>query len=150
MRVNCVEQVSGARDKSRHQRQAFQRQQEIVTELAATHGLEIKADDVIAEYGSGSEFVGRPGLMNLLRRVEGGQMRAVVMMRLEALTRSANSEDAQAVFQTLLDHKIQVITETDMFHLARPLDAAHCRLACELRTEQAAPSDRGRRRTVGG
>ena len=79
---------------------------------------------MITEFGSGSAFAGRPGLMDLLRRVEGGLVKALVTPRLDRLSRSENSEDVRVMVQTLLDHNIKVITETEVFDLGLPQDVA--------------------------
>ena len=82
--------------------------------------------------------------MDLLRRVEGGLVKAAVMPRLDRLSQSDNFEGAGAMFQTLLDHKVRVITETDVFDLGQPEDVALWQLACGRLTERAASSARGR------
>ena len=68
-----------------------------------------------------------------------------MVTRRDRLSRSANSEDAQMMLQTLLDHKVKGITETDLFDLGQSEDAEHWCWACGRWTERAASSARGRR-----
>ena len=109
--------------------------------MAAAHGLEVEAENIIAEYGSGSDIAGRSGLTALLNEVENGKVGALVVTSLDRLWR--NSDTASRLSDALVSHGVTVVTAYHVFHLARAEDAARWRLAGGRWTVQDAVSARG-------
>ena len=93
--------------------------------VAAAHGLEVEAENIIAEYGSGSDIAGRSGLTALLNEVENGKVGALVVTSLDRLWR--NSDTASRLSDALVSHGVTVVTAYHVFHLARAEDAARWR-----------------------
>jgi len=96
--------------------------------LAAAHGLEVEAEDVIAEYDSGADIAGRPGLTALLKEVESGKVRALVVTSLDRLGR--DSASASRIVDVLRTHGVMVVTASSVLHLDQAEDAARWRWCC--------------------
>lgn len=60
--------------------------------VAAAHGLEVTDENIIVEYSSGADTAGRPGMTDLLARVEDGQVGTVVMTRFDRLARDSGEK----------------------------------------------------------
>ncbi len=93
--------------------------------VAAAHGLEVEAEDVIAEYGSGADVAGRPGLTALLKEAEDGKVGTLVTTSLDRLAR--NSTTASRIADALRTHGMMVVTEASVIHLDQDEDAARWR-----------------------
>jgi DNA invertase Pin-like site-specific DNA recombinase len=153
MQVNTPEQIGAVVGYARcafrdNNGQKLKAQTAKVLELAAEHGLEIKAENIIAEHGSGA--AARPGLSALLEQVDGWGVRALVVTNLDRLSR--NSTIRAQLLDALVKNGITVITADETFDLSQPEDAAQWRLAGvagwrladDLQGEQALASKRGR------
>ena len=85
--------------------------------LARSQGLLVAEADIIAEAGSGARAEGRPGLQQLLRRIQNGEVSHVVCPAWSHLSR--NHGDAVGISQALDEANVTVVTEQGS-HSAEP------------------------------
>lgn len=107
--------------------EALQKQKVRVLELAAAHGLEIKPENIIADYGSGATAE-RPGLASLLTQIESGGASVLVVTRLDRLWRSTRA--GGHLSDALVAHGVTVVTTDHTFCLDQAEDAAQWRWCC--------------------
>lgn len=98
--------------------QELKKQTAKVLELAAANGLEIKPENIVAEYGSGSDMAARSGLQDLLRRAEDGEVGTVVVISPDRLSR--NSSDVLSILKTLSDSGVSVISKNGVLNSSDP------------------------------
>lgn len=132
--VRCANHSSGG--------QELQKQTAEVLAVAAEHGLDLKAENVIAEYGSGATAK-RPGLTALLKQIQSGEVSGLVVTSLDRLWRS-NSAGC-SISDVLVAHGVTVVTSDHTFHLGRAEDAARWRWCCMPTRDVSGFSSRGRR-----
>lgn len=77
-------------------------------ELARMNGLDVGADDTVAERGSGADIVGRPGLQRILQRIARGEISHLVVPRTSHLSRKYH--DLRQILVTLAEAGVEVVT----------------------------------------
>lgn len=81
--------------------------------MAAAHGLEVEEENIVANYGSGADIAGRPGLTALLNEAEDGKVGTLVTTSLDRLARNLTA--ASCIADALRTQGVTVVTASSVF-----------------------------------
>src|SRR5579864_4567189 len=84
--VKAIGYVRVSTDKQAGQGVSLEAQAEKIRAMAVVHGAELL--DIIVDSGESAKSLNRPGMVRLLAIVDGGEVQAVIVAKLDRLTRS--------------------------------------------------------------